>query len=114
MLGSPPALAGWLVLLCAVITVALFAALMVVPDRGRQQLLIDPDASRIDQRFGRGEELLTEDRVEAWSEMAAFASAPTRAVSSTTPSSTRRGGSPRSGPGSAEGAEPAQVATFRP
>lgn len=120
MLGSPPALVGWLVLLCAVITVAVFAALMVVPDRGRQQLLTDPDASRIaralpppgaggrlfvrvrrdggdtavslihlslrpspaseerfewrtvaDQRFGRGEELLTEDCVEAWSEMAA-------------------------------------------
>jgi len=94
---------------------------MVVPDWGnRQQVLMDPDASRIaqflpppgaggrlfvrvrrdggdtavslihlslrpspaseerfewrtvaDQRFGRGEELLAEDCVEAWSEMAA-------------------------------------------
>ena len=50
MLGSPPALVGWLVLLCAVVTVAVFAALMVVPDRGRQQVLIDPDASRIGSR----------------------------------------------------------------
>lgn len=121
MLGSPPALVGWLVFLCAVITVAVCAALMVVPDWGnRQQVLTDPDASRIaqflpppgaggrlfvrvrrdggdtavslihlslrpspaseerfewrtvaDQRFGRGEELLAEDCVEAWSEMAA-------------------------------------------
>lgn len=48
MLGSPPALVGWLVLLGAVITVACFAALMVVPDRrGGQRPLIDPDASRI-------------------------------------------------------------------
>ena len=117
--GSPPALVGWLTLLCAVLAVACFVALVMFPDRGRP-VFFDPDARRIarvlpppgaggrlfvrvrrdggdtavslihvslrpspaseerfewrtvaDQRFGRGEELLAEDCVEAWSEMAA-------------------------------------------
>lgn|GEM_PF-4465579 len=116
--GSPPAVAGWLVLMCVVIAVGVFAMAAFWPDRG-MELPFDPDARLVarvlpppgtggrlfvrvrrdggdtsvslvylalrpsppseerfewrtvaDQRFGRGEELLAEDCVAAWSEMA--------------------------------------------
>ena len=118
ILGSPPAVAGWFVLMCVVIAVGVFATAAFWPDRG-MELPSDPDPRLVarvlpppgtggrlflrvrrdggdtsvslvylalrpsppseerfewstvaDQRFGRGEELLAEDCVAAWSEMA--------------------------------------------
>lgn len=74
MLGSPPALVGWLVALCAVITVAVCAALMVVPDWGSQPVLTDPDASRIARVLpppGAGGRLFLDRRGAAAADLAA-------------------------------------------
>jgi len=43
--GSPPAVAGWLVLMCVVIAVGVFATAAFWPDRG-MELPFDPDARR--------------------------------------------------------------------